>query len=104
LLAEFTSIYANPGTSLAFPIRCATPACAVADEVWHTWFRKNIKSLVMLTTIRCGTLACAVADEVWHTWFPKNIKNSIMLTLILLLSGLVCFYIFYKSIDFFEKI
>jgi hypothetical protein len=37
-------------------------------------------------------------------FFPKHIKNSVMLTLILLLSGLVCFYLFYKSIDFFEKI
>jgi hypothetical protein len=31
-------------------------------------------------------------------------KTLAMLTLILFLAGLVCFYIFFKTIDYFEKI
>jgi hypothetical protein len=31
-------------------------------------------------------------------------KISPMLTVILFLAGLVCFYVFFKTIDYFEKI
>jgi len=31
-------------------------------------------------------------------------KFKAMLTLMLFVAGLICFYLFYKSIDFFEKI
>jgi hypothetical protein len=31
-------------------------------------------------------------------------KNKKMLTIILVLAGLICFYLFFKAIDFFEKI
>ena len=38
------------------------------------------------------------------TPFGASIKKYTMLTAILFLAGLVCFYVFYKSIDYFEKI
>jgi len=34
----------------------------------------------------------------------KNNKTNDMITLILFLAGLICFFIFFKSIDFFDKI
>jgi len=48
-----------------------------------------------------------------YFWYLKNLngflikrknKKNDMNTLILLLAGLICFWIIYKSIDFFEKI
>jgi hypothetical protein len=34
----------------------------------------------------------------------RSKKIKVMLTAILLLAGLVCFVLFYKAIDFFDKI
>jgi hypothetical protein len=38
------------------------------------------------------------------TPFGPKWKNSAMLTIILFLAGLVCFALFFKAIDYFEKI
>jgi hypothetical protein len=35
---------------------------------------------------------------------PVTINRKKMLTIILLVAGAVCFWLFFKSIDFFEKI
>jgi len=37
------------------------------------------------------------------TPFDPSVKKYTMLTVLLFLAGLVCFYVFYKSIDYFEK-
>lgn len=34
----------------------------------------------------------------------RNIKLIYMLTILLILAGLLCFALFFKSIDFFDKI
>jgi hypothetical protein len=36
--------------------------------------------------------------------FGHSFQNNFMLTAILFLAGLICFALFFKSIDFFEKI
>jgi hypothetical protein len=46
---------------------------------------------------------------IWtHPLFERmrhlSIKKEIMITLLLLLAGLICFWLFFKSIDWFEKI
>jgi len=33
-----------------------------------------------------------------------NLKQKYMLTVILILAGLICFALFFKAIDFFDKI
>jgi len=37
-------------------------------------------------------------------WNKKTIKFKQMLTVILMLAGLICFWLFFKAIDFSEKI
>jgi hypothetical protein len=39
-----------------------------------------------------------------HFFWPSPAKLPAMLTVILFLAGLVCFWVFFKSIDYFEKI
>ena len=40
----------------------------------------------------------------WNNSCQMMANNYIMLTVILILAGLICFWLFFKSIDFLEKI
>lgn len=48
---------------------------------------------------------------IWHLiWnlgnniYPLIILNHMLVSLLFLIAGLLCFWLFFKSIDFFEKI
>jgi hypothetical protein len=48
--------------------------------------------------------AAAVLRRFGHPIWPIPGKIYVMQTVILFLAGLVCFYLFFKSIDYFENI
>lgn len=56
-----------------------------------------------MNTVRKSMLRVYEPVKLYPIQFPKKLTSTMMTFLLLLLGG-VCFALFYKTVDFFEKI
>lgn len=46
----------------------------------------------------------SICKQWFQSWYFQDLKHFNMMTILLFVAGLICFWLFFKSIDWFEKI